>query len=868
MNWRSVKYILPGSRRAEDRDMEEELLSLAKMAEPGELGSLTLVAENAREAWGWARVDEVLADIRYAFRTLRRYRTFYSLVISILALGIALSVSMFSLIDGILIRPLPYRDPQRLVMLTSYANKPPFASNGSVSYNDFLQFKTKAHSFSDLAITFRSGWSRVTLNAENDPVPIQGAFISPNLFEMFGRYPLVGRTFTDEETSRAERLVVISEGLWAQRFGSSPQAIEQDIVVGRDRWKVIGVMPSDFEIPFLDTQLWAPVLSHPDWHDTEEANPLERQRWDVMARLKPGITLAAAQTEVNSIEEGLKAALPDFHTDNVRVVPLREHFTGNVERPLLVLFAAVSFLLLIACANVANLLLARVSQREREFAIRTALGAGKARILRQLITEALAFSCAGGVLGVALALGLVPLLKTLTPTNTPLLDSVSMNDRGLLWALLLSIAVGILLGIVPAWQGVYRRTNDSLKVGERNLTTSRTSSRFKSFLIAAEFAVAMVLLTGAALLIRSFVAVLSVNPGFHAQRVLTFQIALPANTPSPRATQFYREASERIAALPRVQAVGGISNLFFLDETRTHALREVEGHTPEPRSAWTPLVWAQISGSYFQAMGIPLLQGHVFQENDGPASPLVAIINETLAKRYWPHENPIGKRLKGFDPRGQHDDWLTVVGVVRDTRSGGLETKPFSQIYEPQSQRGEQIGNLVVRSSAEPQELVVSIRSLLRGLNHGVAISSIATMEQLLERQEMQRRFQTWIISVFSGLALALAAFGVFAVMHYSVAARRNEIGIRMAVGANSRDITRLILSNGTRLAVGGIAAGAVVAMWLTHAIGGMLYNVNPLDPISLSVAALSLFIVTLLGSFLPARAAAHVDPTSAMRQE
>ena len=868
MNWRGLKYILPWCRRAEDRDIEEELRSLAQIAEQGDLGSLTLAAENARETWGWTRIEELLADIRYAFRALRRQGVFYSLVISILALGIALSVAVFSLVDSILIRPLPYRDPQRLVTLTSYGNKPPFASNGSLSYNDFLQLRAKAHSFSAMAITFRTGWSRVTLNAETDPLPIQGAFVSPNLFEMSGRSPLLGRTFTDEENGRAERLVVISKGLWIRRFGSSPEVIGQDVVIGRDRWKVIGVMASDFQIPFLDTELWAPVLSHPDWHDTEETNPLERQRWDVMARLKPRVTLAAAQREVDSIERGLKTALPEFHTDDVKVVPLREHFTGEAERPLLVLFAAVSFLLLIACANVANLLLARASQRKREFAIRTALGAGRARIIRQLITESTAFSCAGGVLGVALAFSLVPLLKTLAPPNTPLLDSVTMNERGLLLALLLSLTVGIVLGIAPAWQAVHRRTNDSLKAGERNSTESRTNRQFKNLLIAAEFGIAMVLLTGAGLFIRSFVAVLSVNPGFHAERVLTVQMALPGKTPAPKATQFYREASERIAALPGVQSVGGISNLFFLNETRTHALREVEGHAPEPTSAWTPLVWAQISGAYFQAMGIPVLQGRVFQDSDRSTSPPVAIINETLAKRYWPHENSVGKRLRGFDPRGQHDNWLTVVGVVRDTRSGGLERNPFSQIYEPQSQRGDQIGNLVVRTSVEPQELAASLRTLLRGLNHSVAISSIATMEQLLESQEMQRRFQTWLITVFSGLGLALATFGVFAVMHYSVAARRNEIGIRMAVGANSRDITRLILSNGTRLATSGIFAGAVMAMWLTRAIAGMLYNVSPLDPISLSVSAISLFIVALIGSFLPARAAAHVDPTSAMRQE
>jgi predicted permease len=813
-------------------------------------------------------MDGVLTDLRFVTRTFRRAPAFYSLVVATLALGIASSVSVFSLVDGVLLRPLPYRDPQRLVMLTSYAPQPPFASNGSISYNDFLQFRDKARSFSELAITFRTGWSRVTLNSETDPLPVQGAFVSPNIFAMFGRAPLIGRTFTHEETLRAERVVVINEGLWAQRFGSSPQAIGQDIVIGRDRWKVIGVMPSDFQIPFLDTQLWAPVLSHPEWNSKQEANPLELARWDVMARLKPGVALAAAQEEVDAIERGLKTALPDFHSDNVRVVPLQEHFSGKVKTPLLVLLGAVAFLLFIACANVANLLLARAAQREREFAIRAALGAGQIRIMRQLVIEGITFSCMGGLVGIVLAFDLVPLLKALAPVDTPLLNSVSMDQRGVLFASFLSVSVGLVLGLAPAWQRMLNKTGGSLRASERNSTESRASRRFKSLLVAAEFAVAMVLLTGAGLLIRSFVAVLSVNPGFRTDKVLTVQMKLPDTAPASSAAEFYRDAWPRIAALPGVQAVGGISNIFFLDETRTHALRIVEGHSPEPVSAWTQLVWAQVSGDYFQAMGIPLLQGRFFNQHDGPKSPPVAIVNEALARRYWPHENPVGKRLKGFDPRGQHDDWLTVVGVVRDIRSGGLEKSPFAQIYEVQSQRGDQVQSVVVRTAGDPAELGPSLRTLLRSLNRSVIVSSIKTMEQLLSQQEMQRRFQTWLVSVFSGLALALAAFGVFATMHYSVVTRKNEIGIRMALGANRNDIAGLILRNGVSLAMGGVLAGTAVGMWLTSAIAGMLYNVKTMDLVTLAVAAFMLLAVALLGCYLPARAATRVDPMICIHQE
>ncbi len=706
---------------------------------------------------------------------------FHSLVVMILALGIASSVAVFSLVDAILVRPLPYRDPQKLVMLNSFAPKPPFDSNGSLSYNDFLQFKAKAKSFSDLALTFRTGWSRVVLNSATEPVAVQGAFVSPNLFKMFGRSPVLGRTFTSDENLHAERVVVISHGLWAQRFGSSARAVGQDLVIGHDRWRVSGVMPSDFQVPFLKTQLWAPVLSHPEWNDTEETNPLERARWDVMARLKPGVSLGTAQAEVNSIERGFKGGLTRISRQRRQGCTLAR----TLHRQRAKEFACSFWQCGVSVAHCGR----ECCQSAAGARLATRAGVCHTRRPRGRPGSHCTATRHGGVgvfvwrrsAGDCCCVTLVPLLKALSPPDTPLLDFVSMNVRGLVFASLVSVTIGLLLGTVPAWRPT-RKTSEALNTAERNSTEPRRSRRFKSVLVAMEFAVAMVLLTGAGLLIRSFVAVISVNPGFQTERVLTIQIGLPNNTPPSRTTQFYDEALQRIATLPGVQTAGGISNLFFLHETRTHALRVVEGHPAEPRSAWTPLVWAQISGDYFRAMGIPLLHGRFFNRNDLANAPPVAIVNEALAHRYWPHENPVGKRLKGFDPRGRHDDWLTVVGVVGNTRSGGLERSSFSQIYEVQAQSGEQIGNLVVRTATDPGALAASIRTLLHSLNRNLTVFSIFTMEQLLGRQEVQRRFQTWLVGVFSCLALALAALGVFATMHYSVTAKKNEIGIRMAL--------------------------------------------------------------------------------------
>jgi putative ABC transport system permease protein len=586
-----------------------------------------------------------------------------------------------------------------------------------------------------------------------------------------------------------------------------------------------------------------------------------------MARLKPGVSLAAAQAEVDSIEKGLRAAVPEFHRDNVRVVPLREHLAGSMRRPLLMLVGAVGFLFLIACANVTNLLLTRASHRRREIAIRYALGAGHGRVVRQLVTEALAFSCAGAALGTAAAFALVPLLKAFSPGNTPLVESVSLDERGLMFALLLTVAVGVLLGVVPAWERPSCEMNESLKSAGRNATEAPGSRRFKNVLVAVEFAVAMVLLTGAGLLIRSLVAVLSIEPGFQTNKVLTVQIGLPLGTPPAQLKQFYQEALQRVRTLPGVTAAGGISNLFFLNETRTHALRQVEGHAPEAKSSWAPLVWAQVAGEYFQAMGIPLLRGRLFDERDVPKSPLVAIVNETLARRYWPHEDAVGKHLRGFDPRGANDDWLTVVGVVADTRSAGRERAPIAQIYEVQAQRGEPIGSLVIRT-AQSAGLSGSIRTVLHNLNPDTTIASIATLAELLGRQETQRRFQTWLMGVFSSAALALAMFGVFAVMHYSVACRRSEIGVRMALGAKPREIVRLILGGGMRVALCGTLAGLVPALWLTQLIGSMLYQVSPTDPISIAAAASILLTAAVLGSYAPARAALRVDPMGVLREE
>jgi predicted permease len=812
-------------------------------------------------------VDALYADLRYAVRSLRKSPAFFGLTAAILAIGIGFSISIFSLVDGVLTRPLPYREPQRLVALTTVATKPPFSSNGSLSYNDFLALRAKSRSFSDLAITYRTGWSHVVLTGGDAPEGMQGAFVSPNLFAMAGRSPILGRTFSEEENLRGEHVVVLSAVLWAERFGSSPEAIGKFLEIGHVRWRVIGVMPGDFQMPFLNTELWVPELAHPDWNKWPEDNPRESPRWDVLGRLRPGVSLATAQAEAAAIWAGLRSALPDFHTNDLKVVSLREHFAGRMQRPLLVLFCAVTFFMLIACANVANLMLARASQREHEITLRAALGANRRRILRQLLTEALLLSGIAGLLGAALAVELVPILKSLAPADMPLLSAVQLDVRGLVFDLCVSVLVGLVLGIVPGVRASQKALAASLTAAHGRATESRRARHVKSFIVVAEFTLAMVLLTGAGLFLRSFFAMLGVDLGFQPENVLAAEIAMPGY--AGNAAQFYRSVMERIGALPGVKAVGAGSNLFFLDEQRNHALRQVEGRAPEALAIWKPLVWTQVGGDYFRAMGIPLLQGRLFGGADRPDTPPVVIVNETLAKRYWPGQSAVGKRLKGFDPRGKNDDWLTVVGVVRDTRSGGIEKTPFSQIYEPQIQRsGEQLNNLVIRTSRDPEQLAAAVRNVIRRLNSEVTISSVTTLSQVVERQTIQRRFQTWLVTVFSVAALGLATLGIFTLMHYSVSARTAEIGLRMAVGATGKQIIELVLGGSFRLGLAGIIAGGVASLGFGKLISNMLFGVRFYDVTSLGAAAGLLVAASLMGAYLPSFRASRVDPIQALRHE
>jgi predicted permease len=588
-----------------------------------------------------------------------------------------------------------------------------------------------------------------------------------------------------------------------------------------------------------------------------------------MGRLKAGFALAQAQAEMNTVFERAGDSEPDPNRGHgVALVPLHVKVSGNTRLAFIVLFAAVSFVLLIACANVANLVLARGAARERELAVRAALGAGRGRLVRQLFTESALLALLAGCAGLALAQFGVRALVEFSPADIPRIQQAGINVTVLAFTLAASMLAATLFGLFPALRISRTDLNESLKTGMARIAGSRRLRHTRGLLVAAEFVLAVVLLAGAGLLVRSYLAVTGLETGFQAQRILTMHIAPPTGATAARADALHEHVLQRVGTLPGVVMAGGIDGLFELGDLRSLGLRAVEGREPEPRESWTPLAWQSVGGDYFQAMGTPLLRGRLFTEQDGPGSPLVAIVDEAMVRRYWPDEDPIGKRIKGQDHRGRDDEWVTIVGVVGDMRRNGLERQAMPHVYEWYLQAKSIQQDLVVRTSGDPRALAATLRSAVREVDDSAILSAATTMEQQLAEQQLPRRFQTWLLGLFSMIALVLATVGIYGVMHYSVVQRTQEIGVRVALGAGRRDIMRLVIGEGARLALAGIAAGAVVALMLTRLINSLLFGVSPSDPITLAGVALLLGFVAMLACYIPARRATRVDPNVALRYE
>jgi putative ABC transport system permease protein len=877
--WRRLLFY--ARRNQFDRELEEEMrfhleMKTQENAEAGlkpdearyaarrQFGNQLLLREVSRDMWGIRSIEALFQDLRYGARMLVKNPGFTLVVMLTLAVGIGANTAIFSVVNAVLLRPLPFQHPDRLAMLWTDDPKRNIREEGT-SYLNFLDWRNQTRLFTDLAICSRG--NPLILTGADEPERVMGEYVSANLFPLMGVTPALGRVFLPDDEQRRTRVVVLSHGLWQRRFGAATDAIGKTLEINGQASQVIGVMPAGFYFPTKDTQLWEPATTAWFW-DGSRAERFN-DSWRVIGRLKPHATFDQAQTEMNTIGQRLAETYPvtdeDFAGFGVNVVPMLVQFTGkNLRLALWVLFGAVAFVLLIACANVANLLLARGAARERELAIRAALGAGRWRLVRQLLTESATLALVSGMLGHGFAALGVRVLVALAPPDIPRLDEVTIDPGALGFTAGISLLTGMLFGLAPAWKALRSNPNEILKEGGRGSSGGLRLRQTGGLLVVAESALAMALLVSAGLLVRSFLCLQSVDPGFKPEGVLLARVSLPRSTTRTGAetAAFFRQAIERVAALPGVQAAGAIEDLMMRrnpDNTIT-----VEGKAPDGAGqSGGELIHEMVSHDLFQALSAPLLKGRLLTRQDSPAS-RVAIINETLAQRFFPGEDPIGKRFKFGGPQSQ-DNWFEIVGVVGNMRRQRLEKQDVSEIYAPGA-----INNmdLVVRAGAATLTLVGPVRREIRSIDPNATVYGLTTGTRLVEKLSDGRRFQAGLLALFAMVALVLATIGIYGVMRYAVAQRTHEIGIRLALGARSADVLRLVIGQGMRLALVGVAIGLLASFALSRVMTQLLFGVSATDPATFVGMTFALMGAALLACYLPARRATKVDPLTSLRLE
>ena len=788
-------------------------------------------------------------NLRLALRTLRRNPGFAVTAIGTLALGISVNTAIFSIVNAVLLEPLPYPDAGRLALLwTTNPRRNVFElSTGYLNVQDWKN----AQSFEAMAY-FRN--EPVVLREE--PEQIDAAFVSPDFFSLLGVQPVLGRSFANREAEEGKPLVVLGYGIWQRRFAGSPNVIGRVLHIEGRQAKVVGVMPANFRPLAQTTQLWMPYSSA-SFFDSIRIARDSKFGWDVLAKLRPGVRWEQAQAEMNGVAARLAAAWPETNQGSgVRVVSLLDQVTSQVRLALKLLLAAVTLVLLIACTNVGNLLLARAAGRAREVAVRASLGATRGQLIRQFLTESMVLSLLAATLGFGLAAFGLRALLAFAPHSLPRLSEVSLNLSALLFTLMISLLSALLFGLTPA----LRLVGGAIAPGQRAAGGARSTRRLRDVLVVAEYALAIVLLAGAGLLIRSLASVLRVDPGFHAAGVLTVELHSPAgNDPSdpPR----FQQLVESLEALPGVDAAGGISRYFQASTMRDEIA--VAGMPPPDSSRAAPVNYDVIAGHYLQALGIPLLRGRYFSMQDGPKAPRVAIVNRAFARAFLPGENPIGRVFR----RGSDTTGYTIVGLIGDTRRQDLTREAIPEVFWPHSQRPWGM-NLAVKASGDTRLLASSVRNTIHRVDHSAVIRNVTTLDRQIDDRVAQRRFQTWLLSGFAALALLLALIGVYGVMNYSVSERTQELGIRIALGAQPRDVFALVLKHAAQLALAGMAVGLLCALWATRLLAGLLYGVSAHDPVTYAAVLILLAAAALLASASPARRATRCDPLLSLRHD
>jgi len=825
-----------------------------------ELGGIEQVHEKVREIRMGQFIETVWRDVRFGVRTLVHSPVFSVVTVLSLALGIGANTAIFSVVNGLLLRPLPYPESERIVDVwhTPPQQSFPGLDRFSVSPANYLDWKAQSIAFEQIAIYSYTGFS---LSASNDPLPLIGAAVSSDFFSVLRTNAMRGRTFTsDEERPGRDQVALIGHGLWQRAFGANPNIIGQTLTINSRSFTVVGIMPAGFEFP-REAELWVPLA----W-DEKERQVRSIHDYLVVARLKPNVSLQQAKAEMNTISSRLEQQYPEENTGwGAVVIPLREDLVGDIRTALLVLFCAVGFVLLIACANVANLMLARGANRRKEIAVRIALGAGRARLVRQLLTESVLLAVTGGLLGLLLAAWGSKMLVQLG--SLPNSGEIGIDTWALGFTLLVSFGAGIIIGIVPALQFTRTSVSETLKQGSGRTGGSPIKQHTRKALVISEVALSLVLLIGAGLMIRSFWKLQNVDPGFDTHNALTMSVFLtPIRYSEPhQVLAFLDRAIEQIRAVPGVVSVGATTTIPLAGGGSTQPF-SIEGR-PAGAIGEQPMAQTRyITPDYFKAIGIPLRQGRVFADQDRDKSVPVVIISEAMARRFFPGENPIGKRLTPsfHSEQGARE----IVGIVGDIKTSGLDVDSAAMMYMPYKQSPRPFMSFVVRTASSPESSIQSVSRAIYSIDKEQALTDVQTMDQVLTKSLSGRRFNMTLLLTFAGVALLLAAVGVYGVMNYTVTLRRRELGIRMALGAAKMDVLRLVLGQGLTLTLIGVGAGLISAYALTRLMASLLYGVTATDYLTFGSVSAVLIAVGLAASYIPARRATKVNPTIALRAE